>query len=69
MAYGKRFDEWDRTGKVLSLLYNAPMSGRAYRSPESFLPDEFQTSTPDTAMQLAPEDLYGLFGGSLGKVT
>lgn len=70
MAHGKRRDEWNRTSEILSLLYNAPMSGRAYRDPESFLPPEFQTGQiQDTAIQLAPADVQALFGGQLGKVT
>jgi len=70
MAYGKRFDEWDRASLIMSLLHNAPLSGRPFRSPESFNPFLTAAAADHAAACTisSPADLVALIGGTLGKV-
>lgn len=69
MAYGRRFEEWDRTSLLASLIHNDPMARRPFRSPESFNPFLTKGTPAETHPALTRiEDIQKLIGGTLGTV-
>jgi len=69
MAYGKRFDEWDRASLLAALLHNDPQGARPRRTIESFNPFLADTSTEDAAVVVSdPAALAKLLGATLHTV-
>jgi hypothetical protein len=70
MAYGKRFDEWDRASLIAGLLHNDPLGARPYKSVESFNPFLFGEESasvrePVCTISDDPRVLLPLLGGTI----
>ena len=72
MAYGKRYDEWDRVSLLAVLLHNDP-EGRRPRLPITAFNPFADESSPETRAPdfkiTDPRDLQHLVGGTLHVVT
>jgi hypothetical protein len=67
MAYGKRFDEWDRASLVAALIWSDPQGYRKPREPASFNP--FTSATPDKVGPVLkinnPAEIAALLGNQI----
>lgn len=67
MAFGKRFDEWDRVSLLASLIHNS-QPGRPHRGPEAF--NLFLAEQqPEGAVVTTVEQFNAIVKGQMGKVT
>jgi hypothetical protein len=71
MAYGKRFDEWDRTSLLAAWIYNDAQGCRKALGPAHFNPFlNPKTQTDEPVMKITdPRQLQALVGGTLSIVT
>jgi hypothetical protein len=67
MAYGKRFDEWDRASLLAQLIHNDPQGIRPRLRPSDFnplaTPEQKREDNPPAFKITDPRDVAALVGG------
>jgi hypothetical protein len=70
MAYGKRFDEWDRASLLAALIHNDPQGYRKRLQPADFNPLATEKEKSDEApMKITVADLAAGMGGKIATIS